>query len=97
MARRRGLVPLPPIPQPERPPWLDPFLAGHPEERAGIEAAEQRAAEERAVGYAVVRALYEHFGTGAPSRRGLKELLIGFVALLDEHDAESRRRGGGGR
>ena len=93
MARRRGLVPLPPIPQPERPPWLDPFLAGHPEERAGIEAAEQRAAEERAV----VRTLYEHFGTGAPSRRGLKELLVGFVALLGEHDAESRRRRGGPR
>lgn len=91
------MIKLPPIPEPERTDWLNAFLAAQPEERERIEAAEQRAAEERAVAYAVVRALYEHFATGAPSRRGLKELLVGFVALLDEHDAAVARGGGGDR
>ena len=88
------MIELPPIPEPERPPdWLDAFLAAHPDERARIEAARQRAAQERAV----VRAIYEHHARGTPSRRGLKVLLAAYRSLLDEHDSESRRGGGGGR
>ena len=75
MPRRLNLVRLPPIPEPERPPRLDAFLAAHPEKRR-------------------VRALYEHFGGGALSRRGAKELLSAFVALLDERGAASRLVGG---
>lgn len=95
MTGRRELPPIPPIPEPERPDWLDAFLAAHPEKRKQIEEAQQRAAEERETAALVVIQIYEHFATGAPSPWGLIVTLRAFANFLDENTA--RRPGARGR
>lgn len=82
------------IPDPDIP-GLEAFLEARPEERERIEEARRRDREMRDFAEVVIRDIYSHYTTASPSQWGLGVTVRSFLRLMEDENAEVRRREAG--